>query len=198
MNLKPLNIALVFTAVLLLAANIRLRAISRPAELKPFIPPKAPRTTSLNSVTNFNATASVQKSATNEVAQKHVQWAPLEAEEYSQYMANLRRYGFPEPLIRQIIIAEIDSLYAPRIDPLKEKPIPPDAPMSQRRRKPTPEDITRLRELQKALIEKEQQLASLECLDRPAKSRPSRFPSSACGSSTAWRPATPRTTRSWQ
>ena len=52
-------------------------------------------------------------------------------------MANLRAIGFPEELIRSVIIADIDKLYAPREEALKVKPVPHDAPMDQRQSYPT-------------------------------------------------------------
>jgi hypothetical protein len=90
-----------------------------------------------------------------------IKWAPLEAEEYSTYMDKLRKFGFPEALIRQLIVSEIDALYEPRLAPLRTKVIPPDAPPSVRDRKTNAEDLTRLNEWQKTLIEKRQRLEDL-------------------------------------
>ena len=60
------------------------------------------------------------------------EWATIESSDYKQYVGNLRAIGFPEELVRSIVIADIDKLYAPREEPLKPKPVPPDAPPAQR------------------------------------------------------------------
>lgn len=41
-------------------------------------------------------------------------WAQVESSDYKQYIANLRAIGCPELTIQEIIIADIDKLYAPR------------------------------------------------------------------------------------
>ncbi len=46
-------------------------------------------------------------------------WQPVESTDYKTYIANLRKLSFPEELIREIIIADIDRIYAPREEPLK-------------------------------------------------------------------------------
>jgi hypothetical protein len=69
-------------------------------------------------------------------------------------MANLGKLGFPQELVREIITADVNKLYAPREDALKLKRVPQDAPPSERRRKPTPEDIQRMTQLRDMQIEK--------------------------------------------
>src|SRR5262245_8008646 len=88
-------------------------------------------------------------------------WAPVASNVYKTYMANLGRLGFPDELIREIIAADINKLYAPREDALQLKRIPHDAPMSQRRRKPMPEDIQQMIELRAIEIEKQRVLQEL-------------------------------------
>jgi hypothetical protein len=41
-------------------------------------------------------------------------WSQLESSDYHQYMANLRGVGCPEETIRDLIIAEVDKMFAPR------------------------------------------------------------------------------------
>ena len=41
-------------------------------------------------------------------------WSQLESSDYHQYMANLRGIGCPEETIRDLIIAEVDKMFAPR------------------------------------------------------------------------------------
>jgi hypothetical protein len=69
--------------------------------------------------------------------------------------------GFPDELIREIMVADINKLYAPREEALKLKRVPQDAPMSQRRRKPVPEDIQQMVDLREIEIEKQRVLQEL-------------------------------------
>jgi hypothetical protein len=89
------------------------------------------------------------------------QWKPIESTDYKQYIQNLKSLGFPDGLIREIIIADINKLYEPREKELKIEPAPPDAPASQRRRKPVPEDIGKMKQYQSLLIEKQRVLEAL-------------------------------------
>jgi hypothetical protein len=41
-------------------------------------------------------------------------WSQLEAKDYPTYIANLRAIGCPEQTIREIVVADVDDLYAPR------------------------------------------------------------------------------------
>jgi len=43
-----------------------------------------------------------------------LRWSQLESSDYHQYMANLRGVGCPEETIRDLIIAEVDKMFAPR------------------------------------------------------------------------------------
>jgi hypothetical protein len=159
MKTSLLNNSLAVSAVVLLAANIYLRF--------------TPKTAAAKQIGTVSESV-VEKAAKNAAARNRefveptparatsaIHWAPLETDDYPQYMANLGNFGFPEELIRQMITDEIDALYAPRIDPLRTKPIPHDAPVSERNRWSTAEDIARLRELQKVLIEKRDRLEEL-------------------------------------
>ncbi|MGV3754958.1 MAG: hypothetical protein ACO1QS_06220 [Verrucomicrobiota bacterium] len=49
-------------------------------------------------------------------------WREVEAEDYREYIAKLRGIGCPEATIRDIIIADIDKLYEPRMVALREQP----------------------------------------------------------------------------
>ena len=46
---------------------------------------------------------------------KPFHWSQLESEDYKAYIARLRRIGCPEQTIRDIIIADLDKLLAPRL-----------------------------------------------------------------------------------
>jgi hypothetical protein len=60
-------------------------------------------------------------SAQSNVDVKLFQWSELESSDYPTYIANLRRVGCPEQTIRDLITADVDSLYAPRRQPLESK-----------------------------------------------------------------------------
>lgn len=46
--------------------------------------------------------------------EKKIQWKQLESSDYRKYIANLKAVGCPRQTIRDIIAADVDSLYAPR------------------------------------------------------------------------------------
>jgi hypothetical protein len=48
-------------------------------------------------------------------------WAQLEATDYRVYLANLRAIGCPEPTVRDIIIADVNDLFAPRVKALVDE-----------------------------------------------------------------------------
>ena len=48
-------------------------------------------------------------------------WHTVESEDYKQYIANLRDIDCPEETIRDIIIADVNKLYAPREAPFKTR-----------------------------------------------------------------------------
>jgi hypothetical protein len=71
------------------------------------------------------------KPSTEESIQtRHVpfQWAQLESTDYRAYIANLRNIGCPERTIRDIITADIDSLYASRRKELARNQKTPRSP----------------------------------------------------------------------
>lgn len=41
-------------------------------------------------------------------------WSEIESADYRQYIANLRAVGCPEPIVRDIILADVNQLFAPR------------------------------------------------------------------------------------
>jgi hypothetical protein len=88
-------------------------------------------------------------------------WKPIESADYKTYIANLRSLSFPEELIRELIIADVDKLYAPREDPLQWKSASYDTPLSQRRRDPTLENIENFVKLRQIKEEKQNVLDQL-------------------------------------
>jgi hypothetical protein len=88
-------------------------------------------------------------------------WAPVESADYKTYIGNLRKLGFPEELVREIVIADMDKLYAPREAQLRFKQAPYDAPLSQRRRPPTVEDVQNMAKFRDLEVEKQHALEEL-------------------------------------
>ena len=97
-------------------------------------------------------------------------WPQIESEDYHQYIANLRSIGCPEQTIRDIVIADINKLYASRESPLKLKPKPtPDNPNGE-----TPEQtLERLRQLRAVQQEKRWALKELLGINLPLDLLPS-------------------------
>ncbi|MEI7937832.1 MAG: hypothetical protein WCK27_14180 [Verrucomicrobiota bacterium] len=58
-------------------------------------------------------------SPTAEVQPFH--WSQIESADYRTYVANLREIGCPEQTIRDLVKADVDSLYASRRQPLNDK-----------------------------------------------------------------------------
>jgi hypothetical protein len=51
-----------------------------------------------------------------------VDWTTIESEDFKQYIANLRAVGCPEETIRDLIFAEVNKLYAPKLAVLMRPP----------------------------------------------------------------------------
>lgn len=56
-----------------------------------------------------------------EVANEPFSWAQLESSDYRVYLANLRAIGCPEPTVRDIIIADVNDLFAARVKALVDE-----------------------------------------------------------------------------
>ncbi|HWQ92963.1 MAG TPA: hypothetical protein VN673_14900 [Clostridia bacterium] len=90
-----------------------------------------------------------------EYREKTFHWAVVETTDYKQYAVNLRSLGFPEELVQAIVIADINKQYEPYEAALRRKPVPFDAPVSQRQTKVTAEELLRMRGLRDVLIQKQ-------------------------------------------
>src|SRR6266536_3647090 len=89
-------------------------------------------------------------------------WAQVETTDYKQYVSRLRAIGFPEELVRSILIADVDKLYEPREQALKPKPVAYDAPMSERSTDNiSPAEWQRITELWQLRVEKQQILEEI-------------------------------------
>lgn len=97
-------------------------------------------------------------------------WRQVESEDYHQYIANLRAIGCPEQTIRDIIIADVNKLYAARENALKAKPTPADGQSVTE----TPEQkLERLRQLRAVQQEKRWVIKELLGIDIPLDLLPS-------------------------
>ena len=48
-------------------------------------------------------------------------WAQLESSDYRVYLTNLRAIGCPEPTVRDLIVADVNDLFAPRVKALVDE-----------------------------------------------------------------------------
>src|SRR5688572_6199434 len=72
------------------------------------------------SKTSLNSRTNVIEKVTTDVVK--VDWRMVESEDYRQYIANLRAIGCPEETIRDIIIADVNKLFASRVAALYPTP----------------------------------------------------------------------------
>ena len=97
-------------------------------------------------------------------------WSQVESADYKQYIANLRSINCPEQTIRDIILADINKLYAAREDPLKAKPKPtPENPAGE----PAEQMLERARQLRAVQQEKRWAVKELLGIDLPLDLLPS-------------------------
>jgi hypothetical protein len=96
-------------------------------------------------------------------------WRQIESEDYHQYIANLRSIGCPEQTLRDIVISDVNKLYAARETTLKIKP-----PPAQGQPEETPEQkFERLRQLRTIQEEKRWVVKELLGIDLPLDMLPS-------------------------
>jgi hypothetical protein len=154
--MKTLIRLFIGTAILLAAANVyfRSRSVSTIAEARTQTKTEPPSTPA--------PTAKIDPPAALAPAPAPVfAWETVETSDYKGYIGNLRSLAFPEELIREIIIADVNKMYAAREEPLKPKPVPYDVPLNQRRRDPTLEELKQLIQLRDIQIEKQDLLHDL-------------------------------------
>lgn len=82
-------------------------------------------------------------------------WTKVETDDYKQYAGNLRAIGFPEELVREIVIADVNKAYEAREAPLRRRLAPHDAPTSERLGPFSEEEFQRIQQLR--ALEKERQ-----------------------------------------
>jgi hypothetical protein len=115
MKTRWILILSVFLNAGLLAALVATRRPAEPAAA----PAHEPARTSTRTVGKADSGAAVQDPA---VLVKPLDWTSIESEDYRQYIANMRAAKVPEETIRDIIIADINKLYAQKIAALRPSP----------------------------------------------------------------------------
>ena len=159
-TMKKVMAILTVSAVLLLAANFYVRARSGNVAAGENVAavPQAGEGTKQESKPQTKAVLPELPKLT---------WDKMESADYKAYIGNLRKVGFPEELIREIIVADVNKMYAAREEPLRTPPVPHDAPLNVRRRKPTVADVENLMKLREILIEKHELLEQLLGVEVP-------------------------------
>src|SRR5688572_24403742 len=113
------------TSLILVVANVALLAVIGYLiyfiRTSPALPPSA---TDARVVTNTVTQIAVRKiNATNilGLSSRPANWAALESTNYFIYIANLRAFGCPHEVIKDIIITDIARLYAKKRSELRRK-----------------------------------------------------------------------------
>lgn len=73
-------------------------------------------------------------------------WSEIESDDYRQYIANLRAIGCPEPVIRDLIAADLTQLFAPRAAAIWQRKVPAYW-QKYERDEPTPSQLNELKAL---------------------------------------------------
>lgn len=82
--------------------------------------PRAASQPSLSSNSGVPANASANSTTTSPLRglsswTAAPRWADIQSDDLAQYVANLRSAGFPEPIVQNVIVTELDRLYALRL-----------------------------------------------------------------------------------
>jgi hypothetical protein len=130
----------------------------------------APTPTEPPAVAQVQTSPDTNAVATTTATGPTLSWRQIESEDYHKYIANLRAFGCPEQTIRDIVLADINKLYADRENPLKTKPkATPENPAGE-----TPEQkLERLRQLRTVQQEKRWAIKELLGIDLPLDLLPS-------------------------
>jgi hypothetical protein len=108
--------------------------------------------------------AKVAPTSVSTTSQFH--WREIESEDYPIYIANLRAVGCPEKTIRDIILADLEKLYEPRIEDVERMPTGRFWRTAEKRERAEREKDRRARELKR---EKRELIKALLGLDYDLK-----------------------------
>lgn len=81
---------------------------------RPVVPPAPPPPASLARANPEPGTPPLHTSPSRGTPQAPFHWSQVESPEYPVYIANLRAIGCPELTVRDIIVADVNQLFAPR------------------------------------------------------------------------------------
>lgn len=76
-------------------------------------------------------------------------WRGIESSDYRQYITNLRAVGCPEEVIRDLITADVQKLFARRAKALRGEPTPKEYWQKYTNQRPPPQLMEQLKALQK-------------------------------------------------
>src|SRR5207244_2483089 len=110
-------IGLTCTAVGLIAAIARINKSAQPVIESAAMAPEAESPAPLRT----QPVAKADDAPVSLLTSQPFHWSQVESTDYKQYIMNLRAVGCPESTIRDIILADINKLYAPREEPLKAR-----------------------------------------------------------------------------
>ena len=96
-------------------------------------------------------------------------WRQIESEDYKKYIANLRALGCPEQTIRDIVLADVNKLYAAREAPLRSKP----NALAETGKDVLAEELEKRRQLRDIQLEKRTVVKELLGIDLPVDLLPS-------------------------
>ncbi|HWH71869.1 MAG TPA: hypothetical protein VNT26_21080 [Candidatus Sulfotelmatobacter sp.] len=151
------------TALVLLVLNRHLRQPAAPVTQPAVAPaPSVATVASLSEKAALPAAAPATNAAPVSVPRPTFDWAAIEVGDYQEYVKRLKAVGFPQELIREIVIADLDKLYEPREQALKPKPVPYDAPLARRSTLDiSPEEWQRIKDLRVLRVERQNALEHL-------------------------------------
>jgi len=162
------NFLLALSAILLAAWNWQIRQ-SKSSDLAGSAEPTASNESytahakmESNSIAVAQTATAPQNGPPAQLNQTNFNWAWIEVSDYKEYVKRLRAVGFPEELVRDIIIADVDKMYESREHALQPKPVPYDAPLAQRSTLDiSQEDWQRIRDLRDLRVEKQTVLETI-------------------------------------
>src|SRR5258708_6043989 len=170
--MKSLAIALLTaSAFALLALNWQIRqansstaptAIDESVLAHPSAPVAPEKTEAATVSPSQPARTNSQGSAPEKPNRPAFNWAAIEVADYKEYVKRLRAVGFPEELVRDILIADLGKFFEAREQALKPKPVAYDAPLSQRQNHDIgSEDWQRIKGLRDLRVEEQTALESI-------------------------------------
>ena len=118
MRAKVITIVLCFTALVLLGGIVTVARIKLSAATVERVEVRQIATPQRESV-NVRREVVKQESAAGAGAVPNFHWTEVESADYKEYISRLRAVQCPEETIRDIIVADINKLYAPREAPFK-------------------------------------------------------------------------------